>query len=145
MKKYQLLLLILLLTPNKLLITQNSENIHSTSIKNIKKPSDESSRVEKHNPATHPNPASSKNIEKPEHQKSSSTSKIQEITTEVMKRSVRNEVFFHILEKVLGRSPIAFQVTAVIWNINDSYKSYKTILEDSEKYSIKESFIKMTI
>ncbi len=61
MKKHQLLLLVLLFTSNGLLITKNPENIHPASIRNIEKSVDESSKEEKHNPATHSNPASIKN------------------------------------------------------------------------------------
>jgi len=56
MKKCQLLLLALLFALNGLLITQNSENIHPASIRNIEK-----AAIEKFNPETHSNPASIKN------------------------------------------------------------------------------------
>ena len=54
MKKDQLLLFVLLFTSDGLLITKGPENIHPASIKNIKKPTDESSRIEKHNPPETP-------------------------------------------------------------------------------------------
>jgi len=59
MKKHQLLLLVLLFTSNGLLITQNSENIHSASFRNIEKRT-----TKKPNPVIHTNPASIKRIEK---------------------------------------------------------------------------------
>ncbi len=64
MKNHQLLLFVLLFTSNGLIITQNSENIHPASFRNIEK-----AAIEKFNPSlclplsnkTHSNPASIKN------------------------------------------------------------------------------------
>ncbi len=63
MKNHQLLLFVLLFTSNGLIITQNSENIHPASIKNIENP-DNKERVGKFDPSTPTNPTSIKNIEK---------------------------------------------------------------------------------
>ncbi len=53
MKKYLLLLFILLLTANQPLVTQNPVNVSPTSIENIKKPAKENQTTKKSNPSTH--------------------------------------------------------------------------------------------
>jgi len=62
MRKYKLLLLILLLT-NKSLATKNPDHINPASVKNIEVSVIEDSTTEKPRPSTHLNPASVKNIE----------------------------------------------------------------------------------
>jgi len=74
MKKHQLLLIVLLFTSNGLLITQNSENIHPASFRNIEKPDNNML-------AREPNRTSFKNIEESRVSKTKLySSKIREIT-----------------------------------------------------------------
>ncbi len=144
MKKYQLLLLILLFIVNTLQITASLANSNPASFRNIKKLVDNISKKE-------PTPASFKNIKESRVSKTKlHPSKIREITTEVIENAVKDymgQLLYTLGRKGLHRynySPIAFIGAAVIWypGTNDIYK---TVLEDSKKYSRKELFIKMAI